>query len=61
MSKYERSIMKKICKQGLPVKFRRQIWLKATGAGAIMTLPENKMYYRRLKHLKLSYPNPSFS
>ena len=44
----------------MPQRFRKHLWLRASGAAAIMSLPENKNYYRKLKNLAMSYPNPSF-
>ena len=37
------------------------MWLRASGAAAVMSLPENKNYYKDLKRLELNYPNPSFN
>ena len=37
------------------------MWLRASGASAMMSLEENKGYYKRLKETPLTYPNPSFS
>src|SRR5258708_6545431 len=37
------------------------MWLRASGASSLKSLPENKNYYSKLKNLKISYPNPSFT
>ena len=50
-----------VIKKGLPEKYRRHLWLRASGALAMMNLPENKNYYRNMKNLALSYPNPCFN
>jgi hypothetical protein len=60
LSKVEKSVLKKICKKGLEEKYRRHLWFRASGAAALMNLPENKGYYRRLKNMPMEYPNPSF-
>lgn len=56
----ERKVLKGICKQGLPDKYRKYLWLRASGASAIMSLPENFSYYKHLKRLPMDYPNPCF-
>lgn len=61
LSKYERQILSKICKTNFSYTYRRQLWLRASGASAVKSLKENKNYYQRLKNLKVSYPNPSFT
>jgi hypothetical protein len=61
LSKVEKKVLKMVCKKGLPEKYRRHLWLRASGASAMMNLPENKGYYRRLKATKMQYPNPSFN
>jgi Rab-GTPase-TBC domain len=61
LSKVEKQVLKIICKKGIEEKFRRDLWLRASGASAAMNLPENRGYYRRLKKLALEYPNPSFN
>jgi len=60
LSKVEKKVLKIVCKKGLPEKFRRSLWLRASGAAAVMNLPENKNYYRKLKNMPMQYPNPSF-
>lgn len=60
LSRLEKKVLKMVCKKELPDRFRRSLWLRASGALALMSLPENKHYYRNLKNLPLSYPNPSF-
>ena len=37
------------------------MWIKASGAAASLSLPENQNYYKNLKRLDLNYPNPSFN
>lgn len=54
-------MLKLVCKKGLPEKYRRNLWLRASGAMAAMSLPENKNYYHNLKSLPMSYPNPCFN
>ncbi len=61
LSRYEKKVLKIVCKKGIEEKYRRHLWLRASGASAAMSLPENKGYYRRLKKLALEYPNPSFN
>ena len=61
LSRIEKKVLKVVCKKGLPEKFRRNLWLRASGALAVMELKENKNYYRNLKNLPMSYPNPSFN
>ena len=54
-------MLKIIVKKGIPEKYRRPLWLRASGAAASMNLAENKDYYKNLKRLAFNYPNPSFS
>ena len=61
LNKSERKVIKKIAISGLPKSLRRQVWLKATGAASMKSLPENYDYYKRLKNMTYFYPNPSFS
>ncbi len=61
LNKYERKVLKIIVKRGIPERYRRFLWLRASGASALMSLPENKNYYRNLKRLEMNYPNPSFN
>jgi hypothetical protein len=50
----------KVCKRGLlPSRYRKHLWLKASGASAIINLPENIGYYKKLVKIGLDYPNPS--
>ena len=42
-------------------KYRKQLWLRASGAAALMAMQENQNYYYNMKRLELSYPNPSFN
>ena len=60
LSKLERKVLKSICKKGLPDKYRKHLWLRASGASSVMTLPENISYYKNLKRTPMDYPNPSF-
>ena len=57
----ERKVLRVIAKRGLPERYRRPLWLRASGATAMMSRAENKDYYRRLKKMEMDYPNPSFS
>lgn len=59
LSKVEKKVLKVVCKKGLDEKYRRHLWLRASGASAVMK--ENKGYYRRLKATPMQYPNPSFN
>jgi hypothetical protein len=59
LSYEERKFLVKICKKGLPVQYRKHLWLRASGAVAVMNLPENRYYYRRLLKIGLNYPSPS--
>jgi hypothetical protein len=61
LDKYERKVLKIIVKRGIPQRYRRHLWLRASGASSVMSLPENKNYYRNLKRLEMNYPNPSFN
>ena len=61
LSKVEKKVLKVVCKKGLPDKYRKNLWIRASGAAAAMNLEENKHYYRNLKNLTLNYPNPSFN
>ena len=61
MSKVEKKVLKVVCKKGLPDKYRKHLWIRASGATAAMNLDENKHYYRNLKNLTVHYPNPSFN
>jgi hypothetical protein len=45
----ERKALKLICKKGIPEKYRKNLWLRASGAASLMALPENKDYYKNLK------------
>ena len=61
LSKYEKKVLKIVCKKGIDEKYRRHLWLRASGASSAMILPENKGYYKKLKKMALEYPNPSFN
>ena len=61
LSNHEKKVLKIVCKKGIDQKYRRHLWLRASGASAAMNLPENKGYYKKLKKLALQYPNPSFN
>lgn len=45
LSRYEKKVLKIVCKKGIEEKYRRHLWLRASGASAAMSLPENKGYY----------------
>jgi hypothetical protein len=49
LSKIEKKVLKIVCKKGLEERYRRHLWLRASGASAAMNLPENKGYYKKLK------------
>lgn len=53
LSKIERKVLKIIVKRGYPDKYRKHLWLRASGAAASMSMPENKDYYRNLKQLNM--------
>jgi hypothetical protein len=58
----ERKLLCKVCKKGINnFEYRKELWLRASGARSAMSLPENSSYYKRLKELVVDYPNPSFS
>jgi hypothetical protein len=61
LSKIEKKVLKVVCKSGLPDKYRKHLWLRASGASAMMNLKENKNYYRNLKNAPMNYPNPCFN
>ncbi|CDW83987.1 tbc domain-containing protein [Stylonychia lemnae] len=61
LSKLERRVLKIMVKRGIPERYRRHLWLRASGASASMSLPENQSYYKNLKRLEMNYPNPSFN
>ena len=61
LSKVEKKVLKTVCKNGFNEKYRRHLWLRASGALAVMSLEENKHYYRNLKNQAMSYPNPCFN
>jgi len=60
LSKVEKKVLKNVCKNGLQEKYRRHLWLRASGALAAMNLEENRHYYRNLKMQPVQYPNPSY-
>jgi predicted acetyltransferase len=60
LSKDERKVLKSFCKKGLSERYRKHLWLRASGAAAVINLPENRTYYRNLKKLAMEYPNPCF-
>lgn len=60
LRKYDKKILKIVCKK-VEEKYRRHLWLRASGASSAMNLPENKGYYKKLKKMALEYPNPSFN
>jgi hypothetical protein len=43
----------------LPARYRKHLWLKASGASSQMNLPENRDYYKKLVKIGLDYPSPS--
>lgn len=61
LDQFEREALFKICKLGMNKIYRKNLWLKASGALQAMKLPENQNYYHKLKKLELPYPNPSFA
>ncbi|CDW73574.1 tbc1 domain family member 2a-like [Stylonychia lemnae] len=61
LSKDERKILKAFCKKGLSERYRKHLWLRASGASAMINLPENRQYYRNLKKQAMDYPNPCFN
>ncbi len=61
MSKIEKKVLKAVCKNGIHERFRRHLWLRASGALSVMSLDENRNYYRNLKNTPMAYPNPCFN
>ena len=50
----------KVCKHSvLPPKYRKYLWLRASGAISVMNLPENIDYYKKLREVGLDYPSAS--
>ena len=56
LSTKERKHLIKVCKAGLPPRYRKHLWLRASGAAALMNMPENRFYYQKLKRIGLNYP-----
>jgi hypothetical protein len=60
LSKKERDYLVKLVKRGIfPEQYRKHMWLRASGAAAMMNLPQNQSYYKNLKQIGLDYPSPS--
>lgn len=51
LDKFEKEALFKISKLGMPNKYRKNLWLKASGALQAMKLTENSNYYHKLKKL----------
>jgi hypothetical protein len=58
LSKKEKKSLVKVCKHCvLPPKYRKYLWLRASGAISVMNLPENIDYYKKLRDIGLDYPS----
>lgn len=48
LSKIEKKVLKVVCKTELPEKYRKHLWLRASGGLASMNIDRN--YYKNLKN-----------
>jgi hypothetical protein len=62
LTKHQRQALFILWKRDEPLSdFERgQLWIKATGAMALIKNPMNKGYYKTLSENSIDYPNPAF-
>ena len=61
LSKLEKQVLSRICKNGIPWQYRRLLWLRASGAYSMMSMKQYKNYYMELKEQPEDLDNSSFN
>ena len=61
LSNLEKKVLYRICKQGISPKYRRILWLRASGAYSLMSMKQNLTYYAELREKVLSSKKSSMA